>query len=141
MPGILRFNNAHALGFEEIEQALETLTKSQADGYPPFNIEQDLKSENGEIRLRVTLAVAGFTPDLLEVTQEGRHLTVKGLKAEAEQAEYLHQGIATRQFQRTFILADTIEVVTARLSDGLLMIELLKPQQDKSIRKIEITTS
>ncbi len=142
MPGMIRINNAHVLGFEEFEQTLEHIANLQTEsGYPPFNIERELNKTNEETVLNITLAVAGFTPDLLEVTVEGRDLTIIGKKSSEDKAEFLHQGIATRQFKKKFILAETIEVSSATLKDGLLIIKLRKPEPVKVFRQIPITTA
>ncbi|GJL99815.1 MAG: heat-shock protein Hsp20 [Methyloligella sp.] len=142
MPGMIRINNAHVLGFEEFEQTLEHIANLQTEsGYPPFNIERELNKTNEETVLNITLAVAGFTPDLLEVTVEGRDLTIIGKKSSEDKAEFLHQGIATRQFKKKFILAETIEVSSATLKDGLLIIKLRKPEPVKVLRQIPISTA
>lgn len=139
---MIRINNAHVLGFEEFEQTLEHIANLQTEsGYPPFNIERELNKTNEETVLNITLAVAGFTPDLLEVTVEGRDLTIIGKKSSEDKAEFLHQGIATRQFKKKFILAETIEVSSATLKDGLLIIKLRKPEPVKVLRQIPITTA
>ena len=139
---MIRINNAHVLGFEEFEQTLEHIANLQTEsGYPPFNIERELNKTNEETVLNITLAVAGFTPDLLEVTVEGRDLTIIGKKSSEDKAEFLHQGIATRQFKKKFILAETIEVSSATLKDGLLIIKLRKPESVKVLRQIPITTA
>lgn len=139
---MIRINNAHVLGFEEFEQTLEHIANLQTEsGYPPFNIERELNKTNEETVLNITLAVAGFTPDLLEVTVEGRNLTIIGKKSSEDKAEFLHQGIATRQFKKKFILAETIEVSSATLKDGLLIIKLRKPEPVKVLRQIPITTA
>lgn len=139
---MIRINNAHVLGFEEFEQTLEHIANLQTEsGYPPFNIERELNKTNEETILNITLAVAGFTPDLLEVTVEGRNLTIIGKKSSEDKAEFLHQGIATRQFKKKFILAETIEVSSATLKDGLLIIKLRKPEPVKVLRQIPITTA
>ncbi|GAA6212695.1 Hsp20 family protein [Hyphomicrobiales bacterium 4NK60-0047b] len=137
---MIRIDNAHVLGFEEFEQTLEHIANLQAEsGYPPFNIERELNKTNEETILNITLAVAGFTEDLLEVTVEGRNLIIAGKKATEEKAEFLHQGIATRQFKKKFFLAETIEVTSAILKDGLLIIKLRKPEPVKVLRQIPIT--
>lgn len=139
---MIRINNAHVLGFEEFEQTLEHIANLQTEsGYPPFNIERELNKTNEETVLNITLAVAGFTPDLLEVTVEGRDLTIIGKKSSEDKAEFLHQGIATRQFKKKFILAETIEVSSATLKDGLLIIKLRKPEPVKVLRQIPISTA
>lgn len=139
---MIRINNAHVLGFEEFEQTLEHIANLQTEsGYPPFNIERELNKTNEETVLNITLAIAGFTPDLLEVTVEGRDLTIIGKKSSEDKAEFLHQGIATRQFKKKFILAETIEVSSATLKDGLLIIKLRKPEPVKVLRQIPISTA
>lgn len=131
-------NRSFTLGFEELERALERVNGLEAEGYPPFNIERDKHVKDGVVHLRIVLAVAGFREDLLDVSIEGRHLTISGRKGPAEQADYLHQGIATRQFQRSFILADTVEVERATLKDGLLSIELISKEPEVKLKKIKI---
>ncbi len=139
---MIRIDNAHVLGFEEIEQTLEHIANLKTEsGYPPFNIERELNKSNKETILNITLAVAGFTADLLEVIVEGRNLIIVGKKAIEENSEFLHQGIATRQFKKKFILAEAIEVSSATLKDGLLIIKLIKPEPVTVQRKIPITTA
>jgi HSP20 family molecular chaperone IbpA len=121
------------LGFDEIERMVERLAR--ADAYPPINIE-----EVAEDRLRLTLAVAGFAPEQLSITLAGRELTVRGERAQpAEGRTYLHKGIATRAFQRGFLLAENLEVETATLTNGLLRIEMKRRVQTPEIRQIPIT--
>lgn len=126
------------LGFEEIERVLDRVTKSGSDGYPPYNIER-IASASGD-RLRITLAVAGFTREQLSVTVEDNQLVIRGQQAtEAEDGrQFLHRGIAARQFQRAFVLAEGIEILTAALADGLLSIDLARPEPERTVRKIEI---
>ncbi len=138
MTNIKKFNQALALGFEDIERALESAARLQSDGYPPYNIERSLVPEKGAEHLRIVLAVAGFTRDLLEVRREGQQLTIKGKKAESRQDNLLHKGIALRQFQRTFILADHLEIKGATLRDGLLTITLSWPEPSAISEVIEI---
>ena len=141
MQSMIRFNNAHALGFEEIEQALDHIANLQKQsGFPAFNIEREKNKQNGETVISIVLAVAGFTEDLLEVEVEERHLIISGKKASDEQACFLHQGIATRQFKKSFILAETIKVTSAILKDGLLIIKCVKPEPERIRRKIPIVT-
>ena len=131
------------LGFEEMERLIERVGKSGGDGYPPYNIERiaangaDRGSEAVE-RLRITLAVAGFKRDQLEITLEDNQLTVRGRQEDDKGREYIHRGIAARQFSRTFVLADGIEVRAADLHDGLLSIDLVRREPDRLIRKIQI---
>ena len=98
------------LGFDEIERLVDRYGKGASEGYPPYNIERLKASEQGVETLRITLAVAGFTRDELEITLEDKQLSVRGRQVEEQDREYLYRGIAARQFQRTFVLADGIEV-------------------------------
>lgn len=126
------------LGFEEIERLIDRLGKGGSDGYPPYNIERISKDgERGEI-LRITLAVAGFTRDQLEITVEDNQLTIRGKQQDDKGREYLYRGIAARQFQRTFVLADGIEIRSAELNNGLLSIDLVRHEPERLVRRIEI---
>ena len=125
--------NPLLLGFDDFERTLERITKASSDGYPPYNIER-----TGETRLRITLALAGFTRDDLDIQLEDNQLTVSGQQAAEDDREYLHRGIATRMFKRSFVLADGVEVSTASLDNGLLNIDVVLPQPERNIRKIEI---
>ena len=127
------FNSPFLLGFDEFEQTVDRIAKASADGYPPYNIEQ-----TGENALRITLAVAGFTMDDLTVTVEGRQLIVRGRQTEREDRVYLHRGIAARQFQRTFMLAEGIEVDGAALENGLLGIDLTRPLVEEPVKSVPI---
>jgi HSP20 family molecular chaperone IbpA len=127
------FNSPLLLGFDHFERVLDRVTKSQADGYPPYNVEQ-----TSETSLRLTLAVAGFSLEDLSLTVEDNQLVVRGKQKEEGDRVYLHRGIAARQFQRAFVLAEGIEVQTAWLDNGLLHIDLVRPQPESRIRKIEI---
>ena len=129
------FNSPFLLGFEHLERLLERTAKSAGDGYPPYNIEQ-----SSEDALRITLAVAGFSREELAVTVEGRQLVIRGKQVEANEKTFLHRGIAARQFQRAFVLAEGIEVIGAELEHGLLAIELARPESDSVIRTIDIRT-
>ena len=126
------------LGFEEIERALDRVAKA-TDGYPPYNVERLPAAGDRPERLRITLAVAGFSRDQIEIAVEENELVIRGRQVE-DQAErqFLHRGIAARQFQRTFVLADGIEVVGANLADGLLSIDLERPEAARLVRRIEI---
>jgi HSP20 family molecular chaperone IbpA len=126
------------LGFDEIERVLDRVTKSGSDGYPPYNIER-IASSRGD-RLRITLAVAGFTRNQLSVTVEDNQLVIRGQQsAEADKdRHFLHRGIAARQFQRAFVLAEGIEILSAALADGLLAIDLARPEPERTVRTIEI---
>lgn len=129
------------LGFEEIERLIDRAGKGSGDGYPPYNIERisrDGASEPGGELLRITLAVAGFTRDQLDITLEDKQLTVRGKQQDDKQRDYLYRGIAARQFQRTFVLADGIEVKSAELENGLLAIDLVRLEPERLTRRIEI---
>jgi HSP20 family molecular chaperone IbpA len=126
----------HMLGFEQLEQLLERTEKSGNEGYPPFNIEQ-----TSDRSFRISLAVAGFSEVDLSITLENRQLVIKGKKLqEADTKTFLHRGIATRQFQRSFVLADGVEVGEAFMENGLLHIDLVQNLPMNVIQKIEIKT-
>jgi HSP20 family molecular chaperone IbpA len=126
------FNSPLLLGFDQLERTLDRLAKN-AEGYPPYNIERI--GENG---LRITLAVAGFSSDDLAIELIENQLTVRGKQSDDADRIYLHRGIAARQFQRAFMLADGIEVNGARLDNGLLSIDLMRPQVEPRMRSIPI---
>jgi HSP20 family molecular chaperone IbpA len=126
------------LGFEEIERALDRLSKVSGDGYPPYNIERLARTADRAETLRITLAVAGFSRDELEVGIEENELVIRGKQKEEPARQYLYRGIAARQFQRTFVLAEGIEVLGAELEDGLLSIDLVRPRAEKLVKRIEI---
>ncbi len=128
------FTSPLFLGFDHLEQMLERASKSSSDGYPPYNIEQ-----TGPAGLRITLAVAGFTMDDLQITQEDNQLVIRGRQTDDSQGRvFLHRGIAARQFQRAFVMAEGIEVKGAWLDNGLLHIDLARPQPEPKVRHIEI---
>ena len=131
-------SSPHLLGFDEIERLIDRVGKSSADGYPPYNIERLKAGETGPETLRITLAVAGFTRDQLEVTLEDKQLTIRGKQADDKERDYLYRGIAARQFQRTFVLADGIEVRSADLANGLLSVDLVRHEPQKLVRTIAI---
>jgi HSP20 family molecular chaperone IbpA len=133
MARISMFNSPLLLGFDQFERALDRVQKTQSDGYPPYNIEQT--SNSG---LRITLAVAGFSMDGLAIHIEGNQLVVSGSQGEEPDRVYLHRGIAARQFQRTFVLAEGIEVVSAELDNGLLHIDLQRPSPETTVKSIPI---
>ena len=126
------------IGFDQIERALDRVAKA-ADGYPPYNIERLARDEKNPERLRITLAVAGFTLDQLEVLTEEKELVIRGRQQDDKSRQYLHRGIAARQFQRTFVLADGMEVLGADLKNGLLSIDLARPEPERVIKTINIT--
>ncbi|HMO29566.1 Hsp20 family protein [Enterovirga sp.] len=134
------FGHPFLLGFDEIEQALDRLAKSSGDGYPPYNIERVCRTETEPEKLRIMIAVAGFTSEQLDVTLEENQLVVRGRQAEDKGRQFLHRGIAARQFQRSFVLADGMEVVGADLSNGLLSIDLIRPEPARIVRRIGIQT-
>ncbi|MFI4988990.1 MAG: Hsp20 family protein [Alphaproteobacteria bacterium] len=134
MSRLTLFNSPLLLGFDHFEQALERVSKAAADGYPPYNIEQI-----GEEGLRITLAVAGFVEPDLAIQLEDNQLVIRGKQSEEDgERLYLHRGIAARQFQRSFILADGIEVVRAHLESGLLHIDLRRPPAASRVRTVKI---
>lgn len=126
------------LGFEEIERLIDRLGKNGSDGYPPYNIERIAKTDGGPELLRITLAVAGFQRDQIDITLEDKQLSVRGRQQDDKDREFLYRGIAARQFQRTFVLADGIEVRSADLSNGLLSIDLVRHEPERLVRRIEI---
>jgi HSP20 family molecular chaperone IbpA len=125
------------LGFDEIERLLDRVTKG-ADGYPPYNIERLARDAQNPERLRITLAVAGFTRDQLDVSVEESQLVIRGRQQDDKSRQYLHRGIAARQFQRTFVLADGMEVLNADMKNGLLSIDLVRPQAERIVKTIAI---
>ena len=126
----------HMLGFEQLEQLLERTEKSSNEGYPPFNIEQ-----TSDRSFRISLATAGFSEADLSITLENRQLVIHGKKnQEIDKRIFLHRGIATRQFQRSFVLADGVEVGEAFMENGLLHIDLLQNIPTNVIQKIDIKT-
>jgi HSP20 family molecular chaperone IbpA len=135
VPGL---NSPFMLGFDEIERALDRVSKTAGDGYPPYNIERMERTESEPERLRITLAVAGFTRDQLEILLEENQLVIRGRQVDDRQRQYLHRGIAARQFQRAFLLAEGMEVLGADLKSGLLSVDLARPEPERIIRRIDI---
>ena len=133
------FSSPLLLGFDEIERLLDRVSKT-AEGYPPYNVERVAADTDSIARLRITLAIAGFGPDDIEISVEENELVVRGRQTEDAGREYLHRGIAARQFQRTFVLADGMEVTGADLKDGLLSIDLIRPEPQRAVRRIKITS-
>ena len=127
------FNSPLLLGFDHFERTLDRVSKISTDGYPPYNIEQ-----LGENALRITLAVAGFLMGDLTITVEDNQLVVRGKQTDDAQRVYLHRGIAARQFQRSFVLAEGIEVGGACLENGLLHVDLVRPEVETRVRSVEI---
>jgi HSP20 family molecular chaperone IbpA len=133
MAPMSQFDSPLLVGFDQIERLLDRVGRSSSDGYPPYNIEKV-----SEQVLRITLAVAGFDADTLSITVEDNQLVIRGKQADDSGREYLHRGIAARQFQRIFVLADGIEISSAELDNGLLNVNLTRRKPDAVIRKIEI---
>ena len=133
MARLTAFNSPLLLGFDHFERMLDRVAKTGGEGYPPYNIEQV-----GETGLRITLAVAGFAREDLSITLEDNQLQIRGRQPEDSERVYLHRGIAARQFQRSFLLAEGIEVAGASLDNGLLSIDLQRPQPEVVTRNIEI---
>jgi HSP20 family molecular chaperone IbpA len=129
------FGSPWLLGFEDFERALERVSKSASDAYPPYNVEQ-----HSDSHMRIVLAVAGFGPEDLSVQLEGNQLVIRGRQQTVADDNFLHRGIATRQFRRNFILADGIDVTAASLEDGLLRIDLERPLENSEVRSIAIST-
>ena len=136
MTRMTSFSSPLLLGFDAMEKTLERITKS-GDGFPPYNIERVSTDEKGE-RLRIVLAVAGFAESELDVAMEDNQLVIRGRQNDEEPREYLHRGIAARQFQRAFVLADGMRVTGAELKNGLLSVDLDRPEPEKLIRRINI---
>ena len=132
------FSSPYLLGFDDLERLLDRATRTSGDGYPPYNIERLPREEGEAERLRITLAVAGFNRDEIDVTVEENQLSIRGRQREDDSKSYLHRGIAARQFARTFVLADGMDVTGARLENGLLMINLDRPEPRRMVRRIEI---
>ena len=126
------------VGFDRLFNLLDQTNAESAPGYPPYNIERLERVEGETERLRITLAVAGFNRDELDVTVEESQLSIRGRQKDDDAKAYLHRGIAARQFSRTFVLADGMEVSSARLENGLLIINLERPEPKRLVRRIEI---
>ncbi len=136
MSRVSLLNSPLLLGFDQFERTLERIAKAPAEGYPPYNIERT--AENG---LRITLAVAGFTLSDLEIVLEDNQLTISGQQTDDQERVYLHRGIATRQFKRSFVIAEGVEVTGATLDNGLLHIDLLQPIPQRNARTIKISAA
>ena len=136
MNKVTMFSSPLLLGFDDLERLLERALKTSGEGYPPYNIER-LTDGGGEV-LRITLAVAGFRRQDLDITIEDNQLNIRGRIKDEETRDYLHRGIAGRQFARAFVLADGMDVIDATLVNGLLIINLRRPEPNSVIRRIEI---
>ena len=136
-PRAIVFDSPFLLGFDHTRALIDRAAKAAAESYPPYNVEQ-----RGEAGVRISLAVAGFAPEELAITLEGRQLTIAGKRDEAGRGEqaFLHRGIAARGFIRSFVLADGLEVSEARLEHGLLHVDMIRPEQDRQVRRIPIST-
>lgn len=134
----LMLDSPFLLGFDHTRSLIDRAAKAAAEGYPPYNVEQ-----LGANAVRISLAVAGFTAADLSITLDGRQLTIVGRREEAGKADqaYLHRGIAARGFNRTFVLADGLEVEGARLEHGLLHVSLVRPERAETIQRIPITAA
>jgi HSP20 family molecular chaperone IbpA len=133
------FSSPLLLGFDEMERLLERAAKAQSEGYPPYNIERVPATDGRGEFIRITLAVAGFSRDELDITVEERQLVIRGRQAEeGAERNFLHRGIAARQFQRSFVLAEGIDVTGARLENGLLEVDLVRPEPTRVTRRIDI---
>jgi HSP20 family molecular chaperone IbpA len=139
MSRVPNLNSPFLLGFDEIERALDKVTRATTDGYPPYNIERVAKTGDRAERLRITLAVAGFARDQLEVTIEEGQLLIRGRQQDDDkERHFLHRGIAARQFQRVFLLAEGMQVASADLTNGLLSVELVRPEPVRVVKRIDI---
>lgn len=127
------FDHPFFLGFDHLEREFDRLKKTAGEGYPPYNVEQ-----TGEDALRITLAVAGFAAKDIDIETEDSRLTIRGRQKDETERVYLHRGIAARQFQRSFILADGIEIAGASLDNGLLHIDMRRVVPEKNVRRIPI---
>jgi HSP20 family molecular chaperone IbpA len=140
MTRITPFANPLLLGFDSMEKTLERVAKGN-DGYPPYNIERVRGVAGVPELLRITLAVAGFSETELDVTTEENQLVIRGRQADQPDRDYLYRGIAARQFQRVFVLADGMQVQGASLKNGLLAVDLIRPEPERMVRKINISVS
>ena len=138
MNRIVQFDSPFLLGFEHTRSLIERAARASQDSYPPYNVE-----DVGEDRLRISLAVAGFSAGELEVSLTDRQLTIAGRRGEEAEADraFLHRGIAARAFSRTFVLADGMEVEEARLEHGLLHVTIARPKADQAVKKIPIMSA
>ncbi len=127
------------IGFDRLARMLDDAASFEPPTYPPYNIERLPKDDRNPERLRIILAVAGFTSDQLDVTIDKSQLVISGRQAEDKSRHFLHRGIAARQFQRAFVLAEGMDVLSAELQNGLLVIDLARPEPERILRTISIT--
>jgi len=140
MVRVTALSSPFLLGFDQIERALDKAAKSGSDGYPPYNIERLATTNEAPERLRITLAVAGFAREDVEVTQEESQLWIRGRQQDDKNRDFIHRGIAARKFQRSFLLAEGMQVLGAELANGLLSIDVARPQPEKIVKKISISS-
>jgi HSP20 family molecular chaperone IbpA len=138
MSRVPSLNSPFLLGFDGIGRAMERVTRTAGDGYPPYNIERMARTESSPERLRITLAVAGFTQDELEILMEEGQLVIRGRQCDGPERHFLHRGIAARQFQRVFLLAEGMQVEGASLENGLLAIDLIRPEPERVVKRVDI---
>ncbi len=139
MSRVSLFSAPFLLGFEAYEEHIDRLSRA-ADGYPPYNIERAVDADGTE-RFVISIAVAGFALGELELTQDDNQLVVRGRQKEEPNREFLHRGIAARQFQRSFLLADGVEVKDAALQHGMLVISVVRPKPERLARRIDIRSA
>jgi HSP20 family molecular chaperone IbpA len=139
MSRVSMFSAPFLLGFDAYEERIDRLSRG-ADGYPPYNIERTVEADGSESFL-ISIAVAGFAQAELEITQEDNQLLVRGKQKDDPSRQYLHRGIAARQFQRNFLLADGVEVKSAVLEHGMLIISVIRPKAEKLSRRIDIRSA
>ena len=140
MVRVTALSSPFLLGFDQVERALDKASKTSSDGYPPYNIERIAADGAAPERLRITLAVAGFARDDIEVMQEESQLLIRGRQRDDRERVFIHRGIASRQFQRSFLLAEGMQVLGAELVNGLLSVDVARPQPEKGIKKISISS-
>jgi len=139
MSRVSLFSAPFLLGFDAYEERIDRLSRA-ADGYPPYNIERTVEDDGTE-RFLISIAVAGFSQSELDLVREDNQLVVRGKQKEDTGREFLHRGIAARQFQRSFLLADGVEVKDAILQHGMLVISVVRPKAEKLARRIEIRSA
>ncbi|HEY0145229.1 MAG TPA: Hsp20 family protein [Methylovirgula sp.] len=138
MSRMLTINSPFMLGFEDFERMVDRVTRAGSEGYPPDNIERVAKTDAEPERLCITLAVAGFMREQLEVTVEEGQLVIRGRQQDEKPRDFLHRGIAARQFQRVFLLAEGMRVANCDLAHGLLTVDLVRPEPIRVVKKLDI---